>query len=74
MSENETIVIDTPDRVMAYHMLAQRGALKLEMRGLRHSSGRSVYAHIKRTYGLSGNKQRVLEQFEALLREKGILR
>lgn len=64
----------TGDGVMAYHMLAQRSALKLEMKGLRHSSGRSVYAHIKRTYHLQGSKEKVLQDFEALLREKGYLR
>jgi hypothetical protein len=72
-NQTPTLVL-TGDGVMAYHMLAQRAALKLEMKGLRHSSGRSVYAHIKRIYNLSGNKQRVLEQFENLLREKGYLR
>jgi len=68
------IVIDTPDGIMAYHMLAQRGALKLEIAGLRMSRGRSVYAHIKRTYGLRGSKASVLTQFEEMLREKGIIK
>jgi hypothetical protein len=66
-------VIDTPEGINAYHLLAQRGALKLEIRGMHHSSGRSISAHLKRTYGFKGNKQSVLEQFEAMLREKGIL-
>lgn len=43
-------------------MLAQKSALKLELVGLKHSRG-SVYAHIKRTYGLRGNKQSVYTQF-----------
>lgn len=62
-------VITGKNSVMLFHMLAQRSALKLEILGLRHSRG-SVYAHIKRTYGLRGNKQKVLEQFEKLIAEK----
>ena len=45
-----------------YNMLAQKSALKLELAGLKHSRG-SVYAHVKRTYGLRGNKQSVYTQF-----------
>lgn len=49
-----------------YHMRTQLAALKLEMFGMKHSRG-SVYAHIKKTYGLKGNKRRVCEQFEELV-------
>jgi hypothetical protein len=45
-----------------FNMLAQKQALKLELKGLKFSRG-SVYAHIKRTYGLRGNKERVYTQF-----------
>ena len=45
-----------------FNMLAQKSALKLELQGLKMSRG-SVYAHIKRTYGLRGNKQSVYTQF-----------
>lgn len=69
----ETLVL-TGEGITAYLMLAQRGALKLEIKGFHHSSGRSVYAFIKKTYGLHGNKEKVLADFEALLREKGYLR
>lgn len=64
--------LDTPDAVQAYHMLVQYHALKLEIMGMKHSSGRSVYAHIKRTYNLKGSKQSVLDQFNDILKEKGI--
>lgn len=60
-------VIDTPNGIQWFHMRAQLGALRLEALGMRHSSGRSVCAHIKRTYGLKGNKQAVLAQFEKLV-------
>lgn len=54
-------------------MLAQKGALKLETLGLRHSGG-SVYAMIKREYGLRGSKQSVYTQFcELVEKAKGEL-
>ena len=56
-----------------FNMMAQKSALKLEMRGMKMSRG-SVYAHIKRTYGLKGNKQRVYTQFcELVEKAKGEL-
>lgn len=67
------MVIDTPDGINAYHLLAQRGAMKLEILGMKHSSGRSICAHVKRTHGFTGNKQAVLAQFETLLRQEGII-
>lgn len=70
---SEITVLDGREKVLGFHMLAQYHALKLETKGLRFSRG-SVYAHIKRTYGLKGSKKRVLEQFRALLIQKGILR
>jgi hypothetical protein len=45
-----------------FNMLAQKSALGLELKGMKMSRG-SVYAHIKRTYGLKGNKQSVYTQF-----------
>lgn len=54
-----------------YNMLAQKAALKLELAGLKMSRG-SVYAHIKRTYGLRGSKQSVYTQFcELVEKAKG---
>lgn len=47
-------------------LIAQRGALRLEIVGMRHSQG-SAYAAIKREYGFRGNKKRVLEQLEAMI-------
>jgi DNA-binding CsgD family transcriptional regulator len=54
-----------------FNMLAQKYALKLELVGLKHSRG-SVYAHIKRVYGLRGSRQSVYTQFcELVEKEKG---
>lgn len=52
----------------AASLLAQKYALKLECAGLKFSRG-SVYAHVKRLYGLKGNKQKVYEEFARLVDE-----
>jgi len=71
---NNPTVIDTPEGINAFFLLAQRSALKLEIMGMRHSSGRSVSKYLKDTFGFKGNKAKVLEQFEAYLRAQGVLR
>jgi len=67
-------IADTPEAIDAYFLLARRGALKLEIIGMRHSSGQSVSKFLKDKYGYTGNKKKVLEQYEADLREWGVLR
>lgn len=49
-----------------YHMRTQLSALKLELAGLKHSGG-SMYAHVKRVYGLRGTRQRVYDQFAEMV-------
>lgn len=57
--------------IKVYHMLSQKTALSLELKGLKMSKG-SMYAHIKRTYGLRGNRQSVYTQFcELIEKTKG---
>ena len=63
------IVIDTPSGIEVFQLLRLKADLKLEMLGIKHSRG-SVYAYIKRMYGLKGNKQKVYEQFVKLCEEK----
>lgn len=60
---------DTPQGIKVWHMLAQKGALSLELKGLKHSRG-SVYAHIKKVYGLRGNRQSVYDQFCELIEQE----
>lgn len=43
-------------------------ALKLELYGLKHSGG-SVYAKIKREFGLRGSRSNVYNQFHVLVEE-----
>ena len=62
-------VIDTPNQIALFGMATQISALKLEVKGMKHSRG-SVYALVKRVYGLKGSKQRVLEQLQKLYEER----
>jgi len=50
-----------------------RGALKLELKGF-HRRGRSIYSVVKQEFGFKGNKQKVLDQFELYIKEKGGLK
>lgn len=60
------IVVDTPNGIRVFRFLARKGALALEIKGLRRSRGRSVYSICKEVYNLKGNKQRVHDQMEAM--------
>jgi len=63
------IMIDTPEGIAFAQLSARKNALKLECLGMRMSRGVSVYAICKRAYGLKGNKQRVLEQMEQMVKD-----
>lgn len=65
--DNEAIVITDPKGIQRFQMLSQYHAAKLEGLGLRHSSGRSVLAHIKRIYGLKGARDKVLKEFREMI-------
>lgn len=67
-----SIILDTPDQIAAYQLLALRGRLSLEVKGLRFKEG-STSAYLKRTYGYKGSKAKVLELFENDLRAAGVL-
>lgn len=59
-------VYDTPEAIELFRMRALRGALKMEIFGMKRR-GQSAYSIIKQEFGLKGNKQSVLEQFEKLI-------
>ncbi len=59
------MILDTPEGIARYQMAVQLGAIKLELKGLKHSRG-SVAAAVKRHYGFKGNKQKVYDQLAAL--------
>lgn len=60
------IVVDTKEGIRVFRFLARKGALALEIKGLRRSRGRTVYSICKEVYGLKGNKERVLIQMEQM--------
>ena len=56
----------TGDQIQIARMLTLRKGLQLEIKGLR-LSGRSCYSIIKKEFGLTGTRARVLQQFEQLI-------
>ena len=59
-------VLDRLESIEMYRLLTMYQMLKLETKGMKHSRG-SVYAMIKKEFGLKGTKQSVLEQFGKLI-------
>ena len=66
-------IITGDDTKNVFRPLALKGALKLEIAGMK-GRGRTAYAVIKEEYRLKGDKKSVLGQFESILREQGILK
>jgi len=56
------------NQVDTFRLLALRGALRLEIKGLKRR-GRSVYSIIKEEFGFKGNKEKVLSQLNQLIKE-----
>tara|TARA_Y100000296_G_C5145914_1_gene243671 strand:- start:660 stop:896 length:237 start_codon:yes stop_codon:yes gene_type:complete len=55
--------ISNAQLIKLYRVKVLRGALKLEIVGLKRG-GRSAYSIVKEEFGFKGNKKRVLEQLE----------
>jgi len=75
---SQTIIADTPEKILAYRLLAIKGALKLETKGLQMSRGvkasviaRDVLKKAKKA--APSNKVKLLEAYENHLREIGVL-
>ena len=62
------MIIDNPNHIELYQMMAQRQALILEM-NIMKTRGKSAYALIKEMYKLKGSKQKVLEQFTKMIED-----
>lgn len=60
-----TTILTTPSQIEGFQMLARKGALHSEIRGLKRR-GQSAYSICKQVYGLKGNKQKVYEQMVAM--------
>lgn len=59
-------VLDRLESIEMYRLLTMYQMLKLETKRMKHSRG-SVYALVKKEFGLHGTKQSVLEQFGKLI-------
>ncbi len=57
------------EQTEAYALIATLQALKLEIRGLRRR-GPSVFSIVKKKYQLKGNKNSILVQFSAIVRQR----
>ena len=61
-------VIDTPEGIEFYQLCARRGALRMELVGMKRR-GRTAYSLCKEIYGLKGTRERVLAQMTELIEQ-----
>lgn len=67
--DDKSIIVETPTGPRFVRLLALRGALTLELKGMRRSHGRSVYAIVKSEFGFKGSKAKVLAQLERMIEQ-----
>ena len=58
------MTLDTPANIEAYRLATLRTGLRLEIKGMRMSRGRTCYAILK-DMGSKGSREKVLEQVAA---------
>jgi len=68
---NKIMVLDTPQAIDGFRTRMLRSALKLEVLGMSRK-GQSVYSIVKQEFGFKGNKQQVLDQLLAYIKEHNI--
>ena len=61
------IVLDKHGQIFFARLYTLRTGIEIEMKGLRLSRGRSAYSIVKSEYGLTGSKQKVLNQFNKII-------
>ena len=66
------MILNTPNQIDAFRLLTLRGALRLEVMGMKRH-GRSAYAIVKEEFDLKGSKQKVFDQFTEILQENDIM-
>jgi hypothetical protein len=70
VSEHGSVVVEGRDAIGWARLCALRGAIRLEAMGMRHSSSRSrgsVCARVKKEFGITGSRSKVLAFLEALI-------
>jgi hypothetical protein len=55
------------NKVRMFRLLALRGALKLEVMGMGRSRSPSIYSMVKKEFGITGTKRKVLDQLEEII-------
>ena len=71
---NQSIMINTPEGIEAFRLLALKGALKLETLGMKVGRGVSAFKTIKQTTGLKASTaKKLLPLYIDWLKEKGVL-
>ena len=68
------MVLDTQELIQAFKLLQLKGALKLELAGMKMWTGQTASSIIKKQYGYKGSKQKVYDQFVSDLKESGVLK
>ena len=61
-------ILYTGYQIDRYRLLVLRSALKLEIKGMK-KRGKSAYSIIKQEFNLKGNKQKVLNQLNDIIKE-----
>lgn len=64
----KAIMLDNADAIAFAQMCARKGALHLELLGLKRR-GRSAYAICREAYGLKGSRQQVYDQLCAMIKK-----
>ena len=62
---NEYGTTITGAHIPLYRLMVMASGLKLEIKGIRFSRGRTCYALAKSEFGFKGNKAKVLAQLQA---------
>jgi len=68
-------IIITGESINVYRLLTIRMGLKAEANGMRLTSrAPSCLSIVKKEFGFKGNRQKITEQFEAMLRANNIIK
>lgn len=61
----QSIMIDTPEKIAGARVLALKSALRLETEtDMKMSRGRTAYSIVKQEFGFKGNKKKVYKQLQ----------
>ena len=63
------MMITGEENISLFRLLTLKAGLKIEIKGMKVTRGRTCYSIIKDEFNLKGNKQKVLAQFEDIIKE-----